>query len=96
MSRPDTFRQPVQKMLEGGESVDAIVSYLKGQGCSKTDCMWVLEDHANMSHEEAKHAVHFAPAWQDQRAGDEALHDKLENDLRDIARERGAGRFELP
>lgn len=46
MTTLDALRAPVQEMLRTGRSTDDILAFLRKSGCSKIDCLAVLEDFA--------------------------------------------------
>lgn len=77
-----SLRQPVGEMLRLGKSIDQVLEFLRSEGCSKIDSMWLLEDVAGMPGVDAKKAVHFSPVWAEVRTRDENFHDALEDELK--------------
>lgn len=82
MRETGSLRQPVEEMLRLGKSVDQVLEFLRNEGCSKIDSMWLLEDVAGMTGVDAKKAVHFSPVWAEVRTRDEHFHDALEDELK--------------
>jgi hypothetical protein len=72
-----------------GASVDELVAWLRGYGCSKIECMYILVRSLGLQLEEAKRIVHFSPVWEDRRASDDELHDALENFITNDPASRG-------
>lgn len=65
--------------------MDDVLRLLRQSGCGKVEGMRALIDLEGMSPREAKVAVHLSPVWSDRLVEDEALHDGVEQALRDVS-----------
>jgi len=70
-----------RRRSEAGESVGAIIGYLRTSGCSKIDSIAVLVTTCGIGLAEAKKIVHFSPTWDDTRASDENFHESIADAL---------------
>ena len=68
----------VARLLREGLSHDEILVRLRSDGYSIIDSIRGLAEGAGMSLGAAKEAVHFSPAWADQREQNEAFHEMVE------------------
>ena len=72
-----------KKMLEDGKDVQAVLTFARQSGCSKTDAMRLLILLRDMSLAEAKQIVHFSEAWKDTKQQDEEFHDQMQSVVED-------------
>lgn len=61
--------------------VEAILQFLRKNGCTKNDCMAILRRAGIAGKSDVKSLVHFSEAWSDRKTADEALHEAVEEDL---------------
>ena len=71
----------VARLMREGRSQDDVLAQLRANGGSVVDSIKALMDGAGLSLAAAKQAVHFSPAWADQREQNEAFHDAIEEIL---------------
>jgi ribosomal protein L7/L12 len=69
------------EMLSGGRGVDAILSFLRANECSKVESIRLLMAVTGWPLGEAKRRVHSSPVWDDVRERDEEFHASLEDSL---------------
>jgi len=72
-----------REMLRDGKDVQAILTFARHRGCSKTDAMRLLMLLRDMSLAEAKQVVHFSEAWRDTKQQDEEFQDRLQSVIED-------------
>jgi hypothetical protein len=72
-------RQPLieecKRKYESGETVSALIKFLRDSGCYKIDSIAVIISACGLDLAEAKKAVHFDPSWDDTRAADDQFHE---------------------
>jgi ribosomal protein L7/L12 len=73
----------VARLTREGISQDDILTQLRASGHSIIASIKALRDGTGMSLAAAKQAVHFSRAWADLRENNEALHEAIEEILRD-------------
>ena len=95
MKNTEALREPVSQLIRQGKSIDEVLMFLREQGCSKIDSMWLLEDVAGMTDCEAKKAVHFSAAWNDVRDRDEQFQEELIKETKKLGHERRDGPIEM-
>ena len=72
-----------REMLKDGKDIQAILTFARQSGCSKTDAMRLLILLRDMSLAEAKQIVHFSEAWKDTKQQDEEFHDQMQSVVED-------------
>jgi hypothetical protein len=72
-----------REMLRDGKDIQAILTFARQSGCSKTDAMRLLILLRDMSLAEAKQVVHFSEAWRDTKQLDEEFQDRLQSVVED-------------
>jgi ribosomal protein L7/L12 len=60
------------------EDSEAAIFFLRKLGWDKIRCIRALRHKYGLSMAEAKKQVHFSPAWEDRREGDDRFHAELE------------------
>jgi len=65
----------VAELFRSGATRDEAIARMRQAGFDKIDCIDALQASEGIPFREAKRAVHFSPAWDDAREGDEALHE---------------------
>jgi hypothetical protein len=63
--------------IGSGESMDAVIGFLRDAGMDVMDSIWILQKTRTKTYAEAKMAVLNSPVWLDIRADVEALHEVL-------------------
>jgi len=72
-----------KEMLEDGKDIQAVLTFARQSGCSKTDAIRLLILLRDMSLAEATQVMHFSEAWRDTKQQDEEFQDRLESVLED-------------
>ena len=72
-----------KEMLEDGKDIQAVLTFARESGCSKTDAMRLLILLQGISLAEAKQLVHFSEAWKDTKQQDEEFQDRLQSVVED-------------
>lgn len=67
-----------QDMRARGGSVEAVISFLRQQGCSKVETICLIARAESVSLSKAKEWVHGSAVWEDVRERDERIHEVLE------------------
>ena len=66
--------------------VDEAIAFLRMEGLSMIETMWVLVHHHGMRLRDAKERVDLSQTWADRRGQNDDLHDELEAALNDPPR----------
>jgi hypothetical protein len=72
-------------LLTGGQDLEAVLSYLREQGCHIGDCIDVTMALTGMQHRDAKRRVFQSETWRDLRPANERLHASVERALHQLA-----------
>ena len=84
MTTKNKLIQRSKQMLNEGETLENVLSFLRHNQCSKTQTIVLLKEIQNISLDKSKTRVHFSQTWQDTRESDEELnqrfHEILTND----------------
>ena len=72
------------RAIHANGSLDRACAHLRARGLSKVESIAVMAQALDVELTDAKRLVHLSPAWADRRAGDEELHDRLEEALDEI------------
>ena len=62
------------KLIAQGSDTEQILTFLRAEGLSKIDSIWVLRRIRSLGLDEAKSIVHASDAWRDTRVRDDQLH----------------------
>ena len=84
MKNKETLIKNCQVMIDRGNDLESIISFLRKKGCGKLDSILILSKTKSLSFEQAKNLVHFSQTWKDRRAKDDDLQDKFLDFLEQI------------
>ncbi|HJR08810.1 MAG TPA: hypothetical protein VJ842_16235 [Pyrinomonadaceae bacterium] len=73
--------------MSATDDIEAVLLFLKQQGCSKIDSILALRDLKGMNLKDGKETVHLSQTWQDRRDADEHLWDELFDSMKEFERE---------
>jgi adenine C2-methylase RlmN of 23S rRNA A2503 and tRNA A37 len=79
----EKYIEPCRKMLQDGESMEAILKYLRNETSSKVASTAVLINGLNIHAEEAKRLIHFSEVWRDVKEHDKKIHEDIFSALDD-------------
>ena len=77
----ESLAEPTRALLNSGDGVQRVISFLREQGESKAGSIRMLVAVGRLSLREAKSLVHYSDTWRDHHDADEALHEALEEVL---------------
>lgn len=78
-----TYVEESRAMLARNISVEAVLGWLRQNGCEVIESIKVLKEATDMDLATAKSTVHLSKAWSDRFGDHEAFHDLIE----EVARE---------
>jgi 3-deoxy-D-manno-octulosonic-acid transferase len=64
-----------------GSDQEAVLRFIREYGGDKIDSIRIIQDIYQLSHAQAKEAVHRSEAWKDRKNADELFHERLWNEL---------------
>ena len=76
-----------RQLLVSGRSVDYVVDYLRIQGCSKAESIFVIAKIVPLPLSEAKLLVHESRTWRDRKQDDESFQEGFFRYLSDTSKD---------
>ncbi len=77
MTKEEFLLSSSQKFSEKSEDIEDILTFLRQEGCSKSQSIIILKKIKNIDLDKAKELVHFSKTWQDMCQMDEDFHQHL-------------------
>ncbi|HEY0099919.1 MAG TPA: hypothetical protein VGB76_13305 [Pyrinomonadaceae bacterium] len=85
--RAATLLPECREILAATDDIEAVLLFLKQNGCGKIDSILALRDLKGMNLKDGKETVHLSRTWQDRREADERLWDELFDSMKESERE---------
>lgn len=79
--RYEAALQVARHLIDGGESVESVLKYMRSAGLSQIECVKAVKSLMGGNLGQAKEIVHFSETWSDARPYQEQLHKDLSDGL---------------